>query len=80
MSASVCLVERPSPFRAELCSVLEARGLRVDLWDDAMSALASSQEIAADVIAVGDDNDVTSASLVRVLERRTTSARIYQDN
>lgn len=78
MSLSICLVDPPSPFRNELRSTLEARGTRVDLWDDALSALASSEEIAADVIAVGDDNEVTASSLVRLLERRAKGARIYR--
>src|SRR5688500_10069115 len=78
MSLSVCLVDRPSPFRAELQSALEAQGNRVELWDDALTALASSSDIAADIIAVGDDNDVTASRLLRVLERRGKNARLYR--
>ena len=78
MSLSVCLVDRPSPFRSELQSVLEAQGNKVELWDDALTALASSQAIVADIFAVGEDNDATASSLLRVLERRTKNARIYR--
>lgn len=78
MSLSVCLVDRPSPFRAELQGALEAQGNRVELWDDALTALARSSDISADIIAVGDDNDVTASSLLRVLERRGKNARLYR--
>jgi hypothetical protein len=78
MSLSVCLVDRPSPFRAELKSALEERGNRVQLWDDPFAALASTEALAADIVAVGDGDDVTAASLLRVLERRGPSARLYR--
>jgi hypothetical protein len=78
MSLSVCLVDRPSPFRSELQAALEAQGNRVELWDDSLTALAGSEAISADIIAVGEDNDATASSLLRVLERRGKNARIYR--
>ena len=78
MSLSVCLVDRPSPFRAELQSALEQRGTSVQLWDDPFAALASAAALHADIVAVGEGDEVTAASLLRVLERRGPSARLYR--
>ena len=77
--SKILLVDAPGAFRDSLLAAVQARGAEAITRDDAMEALATSDQVEPDVILIGEDPGSLGAdSLGRILSSRAGGTQVFQ--